>query len=447
VLDAAVVERAASLTRELGSDAWYELPVERFAPADMHCPHCRTAGPFRKETDILDVWFDSGSTHRAAQVTHPELRAVWQRARAEGGRVVYFEGPDQHRGWFNSSLMVGIGAEGRPPFTDVLTHGWVLDAEGRAMHKSLGNVLAPEKVIAQYGAEIVRWWALSTDWRTDVRVGEEILMRVADSYRKVRNTFRFLLGNLSDFTAADALPPERLTRVDRVFSGHLAARLERMREDYRQFLFHRVADGLLDLCTVDLSAVFLDLAKDRLYALAPNDPLRRSAQTVLWQALHDLVIASSPLLAFTAEEVWQHHPALTAEAESVHVALWPERPARSEAEEEWEFLQSVRSTVNAAIEPKRAAKELATTAEADITLTAPPAWIERLKPYLDEIAGFLLVASVTVVPGREGQPAVVEVTRTSYAKCERCWTYRADVAANGLCARCSGVLAAAGHQG
>jgi isoleucyl-tRNA synthetase len=208
-----------------------------------------------------------------------------------------------------------------------------------------------------------------------------------------------------------------------------------------------VADGLLDLCTVDLSAVFLDLAKDRLYALAPNDPLRRSAQTVLWQALHDLVIASSPLLAFTAEEVWQHHPALTAEAESVHVALWPERPARSEAEEEWEFLQSVRSTVNAAIEPKRAAKELATTAEADITLTAPPAWIERLKPYLDEIAGFLLVASVTVVPGREGQPAVVEVTRTSYAKCERCWTYRADVAANGLCARCSGVLAAAGHQG
>ena len=446
-LDPHVLAQAASLTRERGSDAWYELPVERFLPAGLACPACGAPGPFRKETDILDVWFDSGSTHRAVQVTHPELRATWERALAEGGRIVYFEGPDQHRGWFNSSLMIGIGAAGRPPFTDVLTHGWVLDAEGRAMHKSLGNVVSPEKIITQYGADIVRWWALATDWRSDVRIGDETLQRVAEAYRKVRNTFRFLLGNLADFTPADALPPARLTRVDRVFAGHLAARTGRMREDYARFLFHRVADALLDVCTVDLSAVFLDVAKDRLYTLAPGDPARRSAQTVLWQALHDLTIAASPLLAFTAEEVWQHHPALVAASESVHLALLPERAPAAEDEEAWAFLLSVRDTVNRAIEPLRAEKRIATTAEAAVTLTAPPAWLERLAPYQSELPGFLLVASLALRPGAEGAEPRVSVEPTSYARCERCWTYRADVAVQpphaGLCARCVAALAAA----
>jgi isoleucyl-tRNA synthetase len=444
-LDPGVMSRAAALTREQGSDAWYELPVERFLPLGFKCPLCAAPGPFRKENDILDVWFDSGSTHRAVQVTHPELSATWTRALAEGGRIVYFEGPDQHRGWFNSSLMVGVGAAGRAPYTDVLTHGWVLDAAGRAMHKSVGNVVAPEKIIAQYGADIVRWWALSTDWRTDVRVGDEILQRVAEAYRKVRNTFRFLLGNLADFTPAEALPFESLTAVDRVFAGHLATRLERLREDYRQFLFHRVADGLLDLCTVDLSAVFLDVSKDRLYTLAPGDPARRSAQTVLWQALHDFTLAAAPLLAFTAEEVWQSHPGLTAEAESVHLGEWPSRPAPAGAEPEWEFLLSVRDVANRAIEPLRAAKALATTAEAEVTITAPAAWIDRLAPYRDELTGFLLVAGLTLRSGPDGQEPGATVTRTAHPRCERCWTHRADVLEAGpqagLCARCIGALA------
>ncbi|MBI3538746.1 MAG: isoleucine--tRNA ligase [Candidatus Eisenbacteria bacterium] len=448
-LDPGVMRQAAALTREHGSDAWYELPVERFLRAGLRCPACHAAGPFRKETDILDVWFDAGSTWRAAQVTHPGFAAAWTRAwrPAAGGapgRIVYFEGPDQHRGWFNSSLMIGVGVDGRAPFTDVLTHGWVLDAEGRAMHKSLGNVMAPEKVIERYGAEIVRWWALSTDWRTDVRVGDETLARVADAYRKVRNTFRFLLGNLADFGPADALAPGRLTRVDRVFAGHLAARVARLREDSARFLFHRVADGLLDLCTVDLSAVFLDVAKDRLYTLAPGDPARRSAQTVLWRALRDLTVAASPLLAFTAEEVWQHHPGLLAEAESVHLAEWAETPVEAGAEEAWAFLHDVRDRVNAAIEPKRAAKEFATTAEAEVTITAPAAWLARLEPYRDELPGFLLVARVTLATGADGREPEVQVARTALARCERCWTHRADVAADGpragLCARCRAVL-------
>ncbi|TMQ71807.1 MAG: hypothetical protein E6K81_09170, partial [Candidatus Eisenbacteria bacterium] len=251
------------------------------------------------------VWFDSGSTHRAIQVTHPTLREAWARALAEDGRVLYFEGPDQHRGWFNSSLMVGIGASGRAPYTDVLTHGWVLDATGRAMHKSLGNVMAPGEVVARSGADIVRWWAMAADWRSDVRVGDEILQRVADAYRKVRNTFRFLLGNLSDFSLADAVREDELTRVDLAFLDHFRATMLRVEQAYRRFEFHRVADDILKICVEDLSAVYLDVAKDRLYVLAASDPGRRSVQTVLWRVLHDLAIAASPILAFTSEEIWQ----------------------------------------------------------------------------------------------------------------------------------------------
>ena len=447
-LDARVMARAVELTREHGSDAWYELPVDRFVPEGFRCPGCDAAGPFRKETDILDVWFDSGSTHRAVQVTHPEIHEVWERARHEGGRVLYFEGPDQHRGWFNSSLMVGVGCTGHAPFTDVLTHGWVLDADGRAMHKSLGNVVAPDSIIARSGADIVRWWALATDWRNDVRIGDEILLRVADAYRKVRNTFRFLLGNLSDFAAADALPSARRTAVDRAFGAHLAARVARLREDYEQFLFHRVTDTLLDICTVDLSAVFLDVAKDRLYTLAPDDPARRSAQTVLWEALHDLTIAASPVLAFTAEEVWQSHPSLTALHESVHLALWPPATRDSAhegvASDDWTFLLEIRAVVNAAIEPLRAAKTLATTQEAEVVLTATPPTIARLERFRDELIGFLLVARAELVEDVDAGAPRVTVQKTALPRCERCWTHRPDVDASGVCGRCRALLASRG---
>jgi isoleucyl-tRNA synthetase len=449
-----VMERTAAATAEHGSDAWYEWPVERFVPEGHRCAACGAAGPFRKETDILDVWFDSGSTHRAVQVTHPELRGLWTRASESGGHVAYFEGPDQHRGWFNSSLMVGAGITGEAPYTDVLTHGWVLDGQGFAMHKSKGNVVSPGELIERYGADIVRWWALATDWRNDVRVGDEILQRVAEAYRKVRNTLRFLLGNLSDFDPArQAVERSRLTRVDRAFSDRLASRIGRMRDDWDQPLFHRALDELLDLCTVDLSAVFLDVAKDRLYTLAPDDPARRSAQTVLWQALHDLALAASPALVFTAEEAWQHHPALVAECESVHLALWP--PAASGRDErEWELLLAVRDAVNAAIEPRRATKELSTTTEAEVVIVAPADLIERLAPYAgDELDGFLLVAHATLEPleparaaGGEAPALEVRVTRTARPKCARCWAYRPDVNAagrdDGLCGRCVSALAA-----
>src|SRR5262249_29556352 len=349
-LDARVLARAAQHVRSADSDAWYARPIEDFLPAGFACAACGSQGPFRKEEDVLDVWFDSGCTHRALQVSHPESKRAWELARRGEAEVLYFEGPDQHRGWFNSSLMVGVGVENAAPYTLVATHGWVLDASGRAMHKSLGNVVSPLTLIEHYGADVVRWWALATDWRGDVRVGDEILQRVADAYRKVRNTLRFLLGNLADFSPAVALPRARLTRVDRAFADHLTARIARVRAEWTALQFHRALDQVLDLCTVDLSAVFLDVAKDRLYTLAPGDPTRRSAQSVLWQGLHDLTLAVSPALVFTAEEAWQSHPGLVAEFESVHFAEWPRRDESGGTSDEWLFLRDVRDTVNAALE-------------------------------------------------------------------------------------------------
>ena len=475
ILDSGVMRRAVELTRAHGSDAWYERAIEEFLPPGFACPACGAAGPFRRESDILDVWFDSGSTHRAVQATHPEFKAAWDRAwravtrdrataaQAPSAHVVYFEGPDQHRGWFNSSLMVAVGTSDRAPYTDVCTHGWVLDGEGRAMHKSLGNDIQPRDVVKKYGAEIVRWWALATDWRTDVRVGDEILERVSDAYRKVRNTFRFLLGNLGDFDPdQDTVPDDRLTRVDLAFREALDSRIARIHTAWEALEFHRALDLLLSFCTVDLSAVFLDVSKDRLYTFAADDPARRSAQTVLWRALHDLTIAVSPALVFTAEEVWQHHPALLAECESVHLASWPQHEgAAAEGDEiEWEFLLEIRDAVNAAIEPLRAAKELATTAEAEVDLRVRRDHLPQVQLYDVELAAFLMVANVRIdlwpegdaeleVTDRPGRVYDVIVTKTTLAKCERCWTHRDDVALEGaragLCGRCVTALESAGR--
>jgi isoleucyl-tRNA synthetase len=441
-----VMRRAAALTAEHGSDVWYERPVEEFLPPAFTCRACGKPGPFRKETDILDVWFDSGCTHRAVRATHAALDAAWGRAERERGAVVYFEGPDQHRGWFNSSLMVGVGIAERPPYTDVLTHGWVLDGSGRAMHKSLGNVISPLDVVAKYGADVARWWALATDWRSDVRVGDEILLRVSEAYRKVRNTFRFLLGNLSDFDPAPhALPAERLTAVDRAFLEHLEHRFTRMREAWDGHVFHRAMDALLDLCTVDLSAVYLDVAKDRLYTLHPDHPERRSAQTVLWRALRELATAASPALVFTAEEVWQHHAALLAECSSVHESTWTSASQRAGEPAAWAALLELRDAVNARLEPMRAAKEIAVTGEAEVTVRIPAEHRARIESCVDELPGFLLVAAVRLEPAPPGSGLAVEATKTSWSRCDRCWTYREDVgrvgAAEGLCGRCTAALA------
>ena len=462
-LDDRVMRRAADLTRERGSDAWYETPVAELLPAGFRCPQCGKDGPFRTENDILDVWFDSGSTHRAIRETHPELAPLWDRALERptpGEGVAYFEGPDQHRGWFNSSLMVGIGLADRAPYTEVYTHGWVLDGQGRAMHKSLGNVISPMDVTKKSGAEIVRWWALATDWRNDVRVGDEILVRVSEAYRKVRNTFRFLLGNLADFDPLrDTLEPAALTGVDRAFLAFLGARLGQMRGVCERLEFHRLMDLLLDTCTVHLSSVFLDVSKDRLYTLTAGDPRRRSAQTVLWRALRDVCVAASPALVFTAEEVWQHHPALLAECESVHLARWAEAPAGAGHEGEWEALLDLRAAANAAIEPLRAAKTIATTQEAEITLSVRSDAFALAQRFAADLPDFLMAAHLEIVPAGAALEATKGDTSRSpyeatarpasldhFKKCERCWNYRTDVSEAGLCGRCDAAVTAFGPR-
>ena len=464
ILDQAVMRLVAERSRRLGSDDWYESPVESFLPGGFRCPKCDEPGPFRKETDILDVWFDSGCTHRVVLEKRPELS--WP-------ADLYLEGPDQHRGWFNSSLMVGVATRGRAPFRAVQTHGWILDAEGRAMHKSLGNVISPLDVIKSGGADIVRLWACSADWRTDVRVGEEILTRVSDSYRKVRNTFRFLLANLDDYTPpADAAHArEHATRdpLNAAFLGRLQNTFQEVREAYAESRNHIVVSRLVDLCVTDLSSVFLDVRKDALYTLAADDPLRRSTQAVLAFALEQLVFSWGAMLPFTADEVWLAAPWLKARAESLFLAVWPDPRVLAETDaasgaQRWEATLAVRESVYRALEPRRASKEFGTFGEVSLTLASDGETLRVLQSMDDESWRALFLMSEVFIESVNGEGAALEkgsgpaleplgsglgklyvlAEKTKHPRCERCWIHRDTVGkVEGqptICQRCADAL-------
>ena len=451
LLDPRVLQTVAERARTRGSDDWFESPVETFLPAGFSCPNCSAAGPFRKETDILDVWFDSGATHRAVCEARPELG--WP-------ADLYLEGPDQHRGWFNSSLMLAVATRGGAPYRGVQTHGWTLDGEGRAMHKSLGNVVSPFEIIEKQGADIVRLWAASADWRTDVRVGPEILTRVADAYRKVRNTFRFLLANLSDAglsgpaasvrerAAAEPLNAAFLARLDRVFAE--------VRSDFAASRNHAAVSKLVDLCTTDLSAIYLDVRKDALYTLRAEDPLRRSTQAVLAVALEELVLAWSPVLSFTAEDVWLHSPWLSGREESVFLAEWaaPRAAITRDTDRAWRELLALREAIYQALEPRRATKEFGTFAEVRLTLFGDGPVGERLASLgAESWRAFLLVSEVQVGKAAPAGalrletdlgPLSLFAERTRFARCDRCWIHRETVGASSehpaLCDRCVAAL-------
>jgi isoleucyl-tRNA synthetase len=455
LLDPAVMANVAARCRQHGSDDWFETPVEEFLPDGFTCSECRAKGPFRKETDILDVWFDSGATHRAVCEVRPDQQ--WP-------ADLYLEGPDQHRGWFNSSLMVAVATRGAAPYRAVQTHGWILDAEGRAMHKSAGNVVSPLEVIEKQGADIVRLWACSSDWRTDVRVGEEILTRVSDAYRKVRNTFRFLLANLTDYPiegeAATRRAEAQSDPVNAAFLARLDTTFRDVHADFAASRNHSVVSRLVDLCTTDLSAIYLDVRKDALYTLRPDDPLRRSTQAVLAYALEQLVHAWSPILTFTAEQVWSHSEWLTGRDESVFLSQWPAPADPDESGEKplaWQDLLAIRDAVNQVLEPRRAAKEFASFAEVSLILTSDG----KVKKLLDSLdaeswRSLLLVSSVKVggpeSAGENGggsavQPLgpgmgslVVTAARAAERRCERCWIHRPSVGEFGehpeICERC-----------
>lgn len=443
------VQAVADLFRAKGSDAWYETPAAEILPQGTKCARCGGTS-FRKETDIMDVWFDSGSSHAAVLESHPELR--WP-------ADMYLEGSDQHRGWFQSSLLTSVATRGEPPYRSVLTHGFIVDGEGRKMSKSLGNVIAPEEVIQKYGADVLRLWASSADYRGDIRVSPDILDQMAEVYRRIRNTSRFLLGNLFDFDAAkDKVPFDQMEELDRwaVLRAHRL--LARCVKAYRDYAFHIVHQQVHNFCAVDMGGFYLDVIKDRLYCEAPSSPSRRSAQSALSEILVILVKLIAPILVFTADEIWEHMPEALKEAESVHLTRWPS--PNLEAEDaafnaRWERFFTVRRSVARALERARNEKLIASSQEAFVTIAVPEDVRAQLEELREDLATLLIVAGVELVaelPQEPGVGAVVErdpnaqvmVVRTSEEKCERCWRYGRGVGQDAehptLCHRCSQVV-------
>src|SRR6185436_20187214 len=323
VADAAVIRHVADIFEKESADAWYKREATELLPENFKCEKCG-GSEFTKETDILDVWFDSGSSSIAVLEARDNLR--WP-------ADVYIEGGDQFRGWFNSSLMVGLAVHDRAPYDAVLCHGWTLDAQGKAMHKSLGNAVSPDEVIPKLGAEILRLWCVSSNYMDDMRCSDEILQRVTDGYRKMRNTARFALGNLDGFDPArDAVSDSQLLEIDRWALAELDSAIVDVRAAYEGYDFHGVYQRLHQFCTVTLSARYFDILKDRLYTFAPRNPERRSAQTALYKISDALARMLATILVFTADEIWESLPADDNREPSVHMALLPAASGQDHAE-------------------------------------------------------------------------------------------------------------------
>jgi isoleucyl-tRNA synthetase len=439
ILTAPLIERAAKVFDQYGADAWYERPIEEFVPPDLTCSTCggRT---FERETNILDVWFDSGSSHEAVLPFRPEL--TWP-------ADMYLEGSDQHRGWFQSSLLVGLGTRGAPPFRTVLTHGFVVDEEGRKMSKSIGNTIEPQEIIIKSGAEILRLWTAMVDYREEIRVGQEILARVVEAYRKLRNTCRILAANLYDFNpATDAVPVGSLEPVDRYMLSRFGELGLKALASYEAFEFQGVVHGLSALATVDLSAFYVDVSKDCLYTFAAASPSRRSAQTVMFHIVDGLARLIAPILPVTAEQLWKALPG--ARAASVHVADFPSHDVLSSWVDpaiaaDWQQLLALRSAVNGEIEARRKEKLFGTSLGAAVRLCAADGDLALLKKHEASLPMLLIVSDVRVDAAPAGSPLAMAVSKAEGVKCERCWRIVPAVTdeegREGLCDRCVEALA------
>ena len=397
-------------------------------PAGLKCAKCGGTR-FEKETDILDVWFDSGSSFAAVLQS-----GTWPMLQFPAD--LYLEGSDQHRGWFNSSLTIAVGTGGQAPYKALLTHGFVVDGEGRKISKSLGNAVDPQGMIKKYGAEVIRLWVAASDYRDDVRLSNHILDSLSEGYRKIRNTLRYCLSQLHDFDPAQDSSQEILP-IDR----WALSRFERYRAQvikaYEAYEFHRIYHATVELCATDLSAFYFDVLKDRTYCSGKRWPARRAAQTVLHRIVRDLCRLLAPMMSFTAEEAWRHLPART--AESVFLAGFPapeEALIADSLEEEFAHLRSLREVVNLALEQKRVTKEIGKASEAEVVLTVPEGLAREVaQRYQSELADLFLCASVTL---RAGDAAAAEVHKSAHLPCVRCWRALPEVAASAekLCARC-----------
>jgi isoleucyl-tRNA synthetase len=440
-----IVQRIFDLFRENGADVWFEKEAAELLGGAYSCESCGETA-FQKETDILDVWFDSGVSHAAVLEQRPELK--WP-------ADLYLEGSDQHRGWFHSSLLTAVGNRGQAPYDAVLTHGFVVDAEGKKMSKSLGNVVAPQEVIDRHGAEILRLWVSASDYREDIRISEGILKQLSDAYRRIRNTCRFLLGNLYDFDPAqDAMPYERLMDIDRYALHRLQEIIGRVRKAYDVYEFHTVYHTLFNYCTLDLSAFYLDVLKDRLYTAVPTSNARRSAQTVMLRVVDALARLMTPILPFTAEEIWQHIPHRQASEESIHLVLLPEVDAEAlvpDLASSWKRLLEVRGEVTRALEKARAEKRIGHPLDAAVVLLAADSLYEELTPFAEDLRTLFIVSRADLAAaGSAEQPSYesdlieglsIAVSPAEGGKCERCWIHDAEVGSRTahptLCPRCA----------
>ncbi|HLA94294.1 MAG TPA: class I tRNA ligase family protein, partial [Pyrinomonadaceae bacterium] len=416
VADPKVIDHVADIFAVETADAWYSRPESELLPDGFKCPKCGSSD-LRKETDILDVWFDSGSSCVAVL----ETRGDTLRFPAD----VYLEGGDQYRGWFNSSLSCGIAAHGQAPYKQIITHGWVVDGDGKQMHKSAGNAISPNDVVGKSGAEILRLWASAVDYTQDMRCSDEILSRVVDAYRKFRNTLRYTLGNLDGFDlATDSVAASEMLEIDRWALASLDEVTAKVLKGYEAYDFQAAYGALYNFCTVTLSARYFDIIKDRLYILAPKSVERRSAQTALYQITDTLCRLLAPLLAFTSDEAWENLPGQ--KVASVHLAEFPKAEGQADSIllTRWERLFSIRDEVLKALEEARIAKQIGSSLEAKVVLTADAETTRFLLDYFTDLRYIFIVSQVEV---REDNALKVEIQRADGQKCERCWNYSARV--------------------
>ncbi len=416
-----VIDHVIRLFEERGADVWFEEETNRLLPEGTRCPQCG-GKEFTKEMDILDVWFDSGVSYAAVLEPREDLQFPAH---------LYLEGSDQHRGWFHSSLLTSVGTRGSAPYEAVLTHGFVVDGEGKKMSKSAGNVIAPEEVIQQLGADVLRLWVAAEDYKDDIKISDEILKRLADAYFRIRNTYRFLLGNLYDFDPEkDRIPYSQLQGIDRWALHRLQKLIAKVREAYDRFEFHGVYHTVQNFCAVEMSSLYFDILKDRLYTSSPNSLGRRSAQTVLYEILKSLTTLMAPILAFTTEEVWKHLPRESGKVESVHLASFPEvKPEYLDEtlEKDWERIWEIRAVVTKALEEARKSKKIGLSLDAQVHLYLPEKLYPFIHPYERDLSSIFIVSSVTLKLSQDGQEVRAEVFRADGQKCERCWSYDTSV--------------------
>jgi len=442
LLDSEVIEHVAALVEKGGADVWFLKKEEELLPKSVKCRKCGHPD-FVKETDIIDVWFDSGVSHQAVLKANKDLDYPCE---------LYLEGSDQHRGWFQSALITAMAIDGGAPYKSVLTHGFVVDGEGKKMSKSLGNVITPEQVMKKYGADILRLWVASSDYTDDVRLSDVILTRLADAYRKIRNTYKYLLSNLYDFDPGrDSIPLDKMCEIDRWVLSRLSALIKSASENYDAYAFHKVYRDVYNFCVYEISSVYLDILKDRMYTFRADSVERRSGQTAMFELLLGLLKIMAPLLSITTEEVWGFVN-MKEKGASIHLEKWPEDNHDKWHDEplnkKWASLIAVREAVLKKLEEKRQTGEIGSSLEAMVVLSTSDENYSRLLKDSEAALRYLFIASAVefkpVPPDKGGLdpniPVAIQIAKAGGTKCQRCWNYSGLVGSNQahptLCERC-----------